>query len=140
MRVLWNVPKGVVTARGHMLLLAEVKEEAFIADVGFGGPTLTVPLRLEPDLEQFTPHEPFRLLKTGEEFILQAGIRQEWKSLYRFNLQQQLLPGYEVSSWYLSNHPDSHFIKGLIAARPTPDRRYALRNNELSVPLFKRTH
>jgi N-hydroxyarylamine O-acetyltransferase len=35
--------------------------------------------------------------------------------------------------WYLSNHPDSHFVNGLIAARPAPDCRYALRNNELAV-------
>jgi N-hydroxyarylamine O-acetyltransferase len=33
----------------------------------------------------------------------------------------------------LSNHPNSHFITGLIGAKTTPDRRYALRNHELAV-------
>lgn len=132
-RVLWNVPEGVITARGHMLLLVEVNEEAFIADVGFGGLTLTTPLRLEVDIEQNTPHEPFRLIRAGEEFILQAKVREVWKPLYRFSLQEQFLPDYEVTSWYLSNHPNSHFVTGLIAARSTLDRRYALRNNELAV-------
>ena len=40
---------------------------------------------------------------------------------------------YEVSSWYLSNHPESHFVTGLIAARPFPGGRYNLRNNQFSV-------
>ena len=46
---------------------------------------------------------------------------------------EQQLADYEVTNWYLSNHPDSHFVNGLIAARAAPDRRYALRNNELAV-------
>lgn len=132
-RVLWNLPEGVIPARGHMLLLVEVEGEACIADVGFGGNTLTAPLRLVPDMEQSTPHEPYRLVKAADEYILEAKVREVWKPLYRFSLQEQFLSDYEVSSWYLSNHPDSHFVTGLIAARSTPDRRYALRGNELAV-------
>ena len=44
-----------------------------------------------------------------------------------------MLPDYELASWYLSNHPESHFVRTLIAARTQPQRRYALRNNELAV-------
>jgi N-hydroxyarylamine O-acetyltransferase len=132
-RVLWNVPEGVITARTHMLLLVEINGESFIADVGFGGLTLTAPLRLEVDHEQATPHESFRLVKVGEEFLLQAQIRHVWKPLYHFSLQEQLLPDYELASWYLSNHPTSLFINGLIAARSTVTCRYALRNNEFAV-------
>lgn len=131
-RVLWNAPEGAITARSHMLLRVDLNERPYIADVGFGGQTLTGPLRLDPDTEQATPHEPFRLLRAGEEFVMQAKIGGTWKPLYRFDLQEQYLPDYEVSNWRLSNHPDSHFVKGLIAARPAPDRRYALRNNELT--------
>jgi N-hydroxyarylamine O-acetyltransferase len=43
------------------------------------------------------------------------------------------LPDYEVSNWYVSTHPDSIFVTGLMAARPATDCRYALRNNELAV-------
>src|SRR5258706_13268600 len=67
-RVLWNVPAGVITSRSHMLLRVDIGEEPYIADVGFGGQVLTGPLRLEPDTEQATPHEPFRLLRAGEGF------------------------------------------------------------------------
>jgi len=33
----------------------------------------------------------------------------------------------------LSNHPQSHFVRRLIAARTEPGRRYALLDNELAV-------
>jgi N-hydroxyarylamine O-acetyltransferase len=126
-----------------MLLLIDLEAGPYIADVGFGGLTLTGPLRLQPGTEQATPHEPFRLIPLspgfgapglmGEEFVLQALIGEAWRPLYRFGLQEQLLPDYEVTNWYLSNHPESQFVTTLMAARPEPDRRYALRNNQLAV-------
>jgi N-hydroxyarylamine O-acetyltransferase len=60
-------------------------------------------------------------------------IRGEWRTLYRFDLQEQVLPDYEVTNWYLSNHPESHFVRRLIAARTEPGRRNALLDNELAV-------
>ncbi len=48
--------------RSHMLLKVEVGGEPYLVDVGFGGQTPTGPLRFTPDLEQVTPHEPFRLV------------------------------------------------------------------------------
>jgi N-hydroxyarylamine O-acetyltransferase len=132
-RVRWNVPDEVVTARGHMLLRVDLDEQIYLADVGFGGLTLTAPLRLVPDIEQPTPHEPFRVIAAGDAYLMQARIDQSWRPLYRFDLQEQQLPDYEVTNWYLSNHPNSHFVTGLMVARPDVDRRYALRNNQLSI-------
>jgi N-hydroxyarylamine O-acetyltransferase len=132
-RVLSNRPDDAPPARTHMLLQLACDGMRFIADVGFGGVTPTAPLRFEPGIEQATPHEPFRLLESGAEFTLQARIAGGWKSLYRFDLQPQLLVDHEVINWYLSNHPASRFVNNLIAARPARDRRYALLNNELNV-------
>jgi N-hydroxyarylamine O-acetyltransferase len=132
-RVLYNAAEGAAPARSHMLLRIDLGDQPYIADVGFGGLTLTAPLRLEADTEQSTPHEPFRLIRVGEEFVQQAKVQEGWKTLYRFALHEQLLADYEVSNWYLSNHPESIFVTGLVAARPDPDRRYTLRNNELVV-------
>lgn len=131
-RVLWNVLEGAVMPRSHMLLLVDIGGAPYIADAGFGGLTLTAPLRLEADIEQRTPHEPFRLTRSGDGYVMQAKFGGTWSSLYRFDLQPQFLADYEVTNWYLSNHPASHFVTGLIAARPDSDRRYALRNTELA--------
>jgi len=134
-RVLLDVdgPADAITPRTHMLLRVDLDGKTYIADVGFGGMTLTGPLKLELDIEQTTPHEPYRLIRVDEDFVLQVRIRDAWKSLYGFDLQKQALSDYEVRNWYVSTHPDSLFVTGLIAARPAPDRRYALRNNELRV-------
>lgn len=127
-RVRWNVAAHVVTARSHMLLLVKLGRDDYIADVGFGGLTLTTPLRLETAIEQATPHEPHRLMRLGEGLALEAKVAGEWQRLYTFELHEQQLPDYEVSNWYLANHPQSQFVTGVIAARAAPDRRHALRN------------
>jgi N-hydroxyarylamine O-acetyltransferase len=131
-RVVWNMPADAILPRTHMLVRVDVDGQPYIGDVGFGGLTLTAPLLLEAGIEQFTPHESFRLLRDGEEFIMQANLAGAWKPLYRFALQEQLLPDYEMANWYVSRHPKSRFVNGLIVARPAADKRYALANNEFS--------
>jgi N-hydroxyarylamine O-acetyltransferase len=137
-RVLWNVPDGTVRPRSHMLLLIDLPEGRYVADVGFGGLTLTGPLRLQAGIEQQTPHEPFRLIADGETYVMQALVDGMWRSLYTFDLQEQLLTDYEVVSWYLCNNPTSHFITGLVAARPDRGCRYALRGIEFAVHMLSR--
>jgi N-hydroxyarylamine O-acetyltransferase len=132
-RVRWNVPENVTTPRSHMLLLVTADGRRYIADVGFGGLTLTAPLRLEPDVEQPTPHEPHRIVMSGDKYALQAKIAGEWQAMYLFDLAPQELADYEVSNWYLCNHPQSQFVKGLICARAAGDRRHALRNTRYAV-------
>ena len=132
-RVLWNRPEGVVSPRTHMLLLINLDGERFITDVGFGGLTLTGPLKLITGEKQATPHEYFRLMEDRQEYVLEANVQNEWKAMFCFSLQEQLLPDYEATSWYLCNHPQSHFIKTLRAARSAPGYRYALNNNEFAV-------
>ncbi|MDB6043436.1 MAG: nat [Gammaproteobacteria bacterium] len=132
-RVMYGAPEGVIRPRTHMLLRIDLAEVAYVADVGFGGLTLTTPLRLIPDIEQTTAHETFRLLKSDGDFVLQAHVQNTWKPLYSFDLQPQYLPDYELSNWYLANHPESPFVNDLMAARVAPDRRYGLFNNKLSI-------
>jgi N-hydroxyarylamine O-acetyltransferase len=132
-RVLWKRAPGEPSPRTHMLLLVDLNDRAYIADVGFGGLTLTAPLRLDPDVEQRTPHETFRLVKSGGQFTLEARIRSDWRALYRFDLQEQMDADYEVANWYASTHPQSPFVTGLVAARHDPLRRYTLRDNELAI-------
>lgn len=133
-RVLWNAAvAGAVPPRTHMLLRVDLDGQPWLADAGFGVMTPTGPLRLKADGEQATPHEPFRLLADRDEFVMQAKIREEWRSLYRFGLEEQLLPDYELANWYVSTHPESRFVNGLMVARPAPGRRTTLLNNEFMV-------
>ena len=143
-RVMWNMPAGVTMPRSHMVLRVSVEGQAVIVDAGFGGLTLTGPLRLpvsrnglapflEADVEQDTPHERCRIVRADDSFVVEARVREEWKALYRFDLQRQAIADYEVTSWYLSTSPKSHFLTTLVAARVKADRRLALRNTDFAV-------
>jgi N-hydroxyarylamine O-acetyltransferase len=132
-RVLWNQPPDAVPARGHMLLRLELEEGTYLADAGFGVLTLTAPLRLDLDQPQPTPHEPFRLTRgSGGDLRMQALVRGEWRTLYRFELSQVFPSDYAVTNYFLSTHPRSHFRTGLIAARATAGRRLTLADRRLT--------
>lgn len=129
-RVLWGSPSGHVGPRSHMVLEVRIDGQAYLADVGWGGTTMTAPLRLETGIEQATPHEPFRLVAwqgRHDEYALDV-LLAEWTPLHRFRLDEQLLPDYEVSSHWLCTHPSSFFTRELTVARPYPGGRFALRN------------
>ena len=132
-RVLWGSPIEAVTPRSHMLLLVDVAGERRLIDVGFGGMTLNTTLRLELDTVQDTPLEPFRLVDVAGDYAMQALVGDEWRTLYRFDLTRQFPVDYEAPNWYLSTWPGSHFVTGLMAARATEDRRYALAGTRLTV-------
>jgi N-hydroxyarylamine O-acetyltransferase len=132
-RVLWNQPEDRLNPRTHMLLQVPVDGRAWIVDVGFGGLTLTGALALQVDDEQPTPHEPFRLVLRDGDWFMQALLRGEWKTLYRFDLLQHDVQDYEIPNYYLATHPRSHFVTGLMAARAAPDRRFALANRSFAV-------
>ncbi len=131
-RVLWNQPDDAMTTRSHMLLAVDL-ERRYIVDVGFGGQVMTAPLALETDVEQTTPHESFRIVAAGSYFRVQTQIERTWSTLYRFDLDPQFVGDYEVSSYYLSTNPTSHFVTGLIAARAMPGKRFALRNTRFAI-------
>jgi N-hydroxyarylamine O-acetyltransferase len=132
-RVVWQAGDHERRARTHMLLLVQLGEGGYVCDVGFGGLTLTAPLRLEPDVEQPTPHEPFRVRRDVREYSVEARVGAEWRALYRFDMQEQRHVDIEVLNYYVSTHPDSPFLTNLMAARPTADGRFALRDNVFSV-------
>jgi N-hydroxyarylamine O-acetyltransferase len=132
-RVLWGQPEDATTARTHMLLRVDLKDQTWLADVGFGGQTPTGPLELVSGIEQSTPHEPFRLIRRDDsDWRMQAQIDGTWMTLYRFDLQPQFPADYRVSNYWTSTNPDSHFVTGVSAARAPAGRRLTLRNRQFA--------
>lgn len=132
-RVRWLAPEEVDTARSHMLIRVELPEGPHIADVGFGGLTMTGPIRFETGIEQQTPHEPRRLLPHDDGFELQAKIAGDWMPIYRFTLEPHRHTDYEVASWYTSTHPSSIFVQFLIAGRPQEGKWLSLLNRDFKI-------
>ena len=132
-RVLWTQPEDAITAQTHMLLRVEMAGESWLVDVGFGGQTLVGALWLQPDIEQATQLEPFRLVQVEGDWRMQAMVRGQWLSLYRFDPRPVPLIDYVVANYYVSTHPDSKFVNHLNVARTLSDSRLSLRNREFTV-------
>lgn len=133
-RVLYSTPPGGGRhPRNHMLMKVETPDGPHIADVGFGGLTLTGPLKLEAGVIQQTPHERVRLTRAGNDWVLEAEAGAAWRQMYQFGLEEHIAPDYEVANYYMSTHPRSPFVVRLVAARPQPGRRLALANTSLSI-------
>jgi arylamine N-acetyltransferase len=107
--------------------------ERFLVDVGFGGQTLSSPIRLIPGLVQQTRHEPYRIVDHGDHLVLEAHVREQWLPLYMFTTIPRPRIDLQVGSWYVSTHPASTFVTGLSVALVTDDARYNLRGRNLSI-------
>ncbi|CAN0625020.1 Arylamine N-acetyltransferase [Burkholderia multivorans] len=134
-RVRWQRPADTATAQTHMLLRIDVDGEAWIADVGFGGATLTAPLRSTPAVRQTTPHGVFRLVETElpDEIVCEFETANGWQPVYRFSGKPVEWVDYDAANWFTSTFPDSRFLHDLIACRVLPDGRATLVNTVLTV-------
>jgi len=136
-RVRWGLPADAPPRpRSHMALLVTLAEGPYVADVGFGGITMSGPLALAAGEPQATPHERFRLSDApGGAYDLDAEVGpDEWRTLYRFDLVTHIKADYEPLNWFTAAHPSSPFPKMLMAARAAPHRRrLALANTRFTV-------
>ncbi|MFO7287996.1 MAG: arylamine N-acetyltransferase [Gammaproteobacteria bacterium] len=132
-RVLWERDPSALPPRTHMLLTVDVEGSTYVADVGFGGLTLTAPLRLVVDEEQDTPHETYRIRRQGTGFVIEARLGGTWRALYWFDETPYHEIDFEVLNHFVATHPGSPFRSMLYCARALPERRLALRNGRFTV-------
>ncbi|OBI86141.1 arylamine N-acetyltransferase family protein [Mycobacterium asiaticum] len=135
-RVVWmQPPDAPLPAQTHTVLAVTFPGCAgpYLVDVGFGGQTPTSPLRLQTGGVQQTTHEPYRLEDRGDGLVLQAQVRGEWQALYEFSTQTRPQIDLTVGSWYVSTHPASHFVTGLMVAAVTEDARVNLSGRTLAI-------
>jgi N-hydroxyarylamine O-acetyltransferase len=129
-RVLYGQPAGVSTPRTHMLLRVKVDGQAWLADVGFGGASLSAPLAFAERGEQQTLLEPARLVPIdATEWKLETYNGSEWADVYRFDDKPAQWCDYEVANWYTSASPQSFFRDNLIACIAHEGRRAVLFND-----------
>ncbi|KQN78149.1 arylamine N-acetyltransferase [Devosia sp. Leaf64] len=132
-RVIWTNPDAISAPPSHMALVVDIKGQNYIADVGFGGLTLTTPLRLRADTEQSSPHETFRLTGGAPEWTLEVKIGEEWRGVYVFTTEKVD----EVDLWDLnrdlSSNPNSPFTQELRVALAPSGRRLKLHNDRLTI-------
>jgi N-hydroxyarylamine O-acetyltransferase len=130
-RVRFNATR--VLPRTHMLLKVEVEGGSMLADVGFGGEGLLLPIPLVPGeiVQRFS--WTYRLTREGDMWVLQSSRGDGWLDLYAFTEEPQFGVDFEMANYFVSTHPKSIFVQLLLAQLPTPEARYVLRNREFSV-------
>ncbi len=132
-RVVWTNPDGINAPPSHLLLRVEVNGQAYIADVGFGGLTLSTPLRLRADVEQTTPHESFRLVGGEPDWTLEVRIGDEWKPVYVFTLDEASKDDIAAINERLSSDPASPFTHELRVALVREVARLKLHNDRFTL-------
>lgn len=132
-RVVWTNPAGRDQPPSHLLLLVEINGQNYIADVGFGGLTLTTPLRLRAGVEQQTPHEMFRVTGGDPDWILEVRIGEEWRPLYVFTLDEVSEADIAPINQALATDPTSPFTSELRVALSPSGRRLKLHNASFTI-------
>jgi N-hydroxyarylamine O-acetyltransferase len=119
--------RSIVAPRTHMLLIVTLKEGKYLADVGFGGDGLLLPVPIDG-----TEHTQFlwkyRIVEEGPVMVLQIFRQRGWKDLYAFVPQSREPIDFVVANWFTSTHPESRFVQTLTVQQPTPEARFILRN------------
>ncbi|HEY0675483.1 MAG TPA: arylamine N-acetyltransferase [Immundisolibacter sp.] len=128
-RVVWRTQR--VLPRTHMLLRVEADGRPWLADVGFGGMGPLLPLSLEAGVAQPQFVWRYRLTQQDDTWRLQTGA-QTWDDLYEFTLHAQTPADYDMANYYVSTHPESRFVQGLVAHRLAPERRLILIGDQLT--------
>ncbi|ADG17688.1 N-hydroxyarylamine O-acetyltransferase [Paraburkholderia atlantica] len=133
-RVVWGREPGTISPRTHMVLRVDLDGDEWIADVGFGGVTLTAPLRLTAGLAQPIPLGTFRLADAGHDTLYLEVLApdESWSRVYHVDLRAVEWVDYEISNWYTSTSPDSKFVNNLLACRVLPELRVALLNDQFN--------
>lgn len=110
--------------RTHRITLVTLGDDGWIADVGFGGKTLPIPIQLLSGAVQTTAYGCYQLtLKDGLWYLTYQDSEnsQDALTLYCFDLEPQYDADYEMGNHYVATWPDSYFRHGLTLSVYQPE-------------------
>lgn len=125
-----------INPKTHIFLIATLNDKKYIVDAGFGGPGLFTPMPFELNRVDKQDNGNFKLeadLEFG--FILKKETQEPgvWQNVFAFNEDPVYSADLEMSNFYTSKVPHSHFRHNLIAALFTEQGRYTLLNRKFSI-------
>lgn len=109
----------------HMALLVNL-EERWLADVGFGD-SFVEPLRPDVRTEQAQGGRAYRIDEDGDRLrLMQRKAGGGWEPEYRFGLEPHVFADYAGMCHFHQTSPESHFTRGRLCSRLTPEGRLTL--------------
>ena len=132
-RVLWGRAQAGAAEPTHMVLTVDIGGASYLADVGFGGLTLTAPLKLRTGVEQETPGGRFRLGGEGEDLLLEIERGpDDWRPVYSFARAETDEAGFVALNERLGADPDWFFHHHLLVELSPRSGRRMLVDNRLT--------
>jgi len=118
--------------RTHMCLCVRIGSVRWIADVGFGGEGLLMPLPMNGETVQQYLWK-YRLAQEPDGVWVLQSAGNGWNDLYAFTLEPQHDVDFMMANYYVSTYPQSPFVRTLTVQLPSADCRQILRNRELVI-------
>jgi len=117
----------------HLTLLVQFKEP-WLADVGFGD-SFTEPKRLKMSYPQTDHGKDYRFTRKDGWILLSRRTKGShlWEPQYKFNLTPRKLEDFIPRCRWQQTSPSSHFRKGRVCTRLTPNGRLTLADTKFSV-------
>lgn len=111
-RVVWGLDAPQASPQTHMLLIVTLEGRRYIADVGFGGVSLTAPLRLEEGVQR-----EFLLERTdADQWLLSLGGPESKRLMYVFSERPCEQADILVASHFVATWEGSLFRHNLMMA------------------------
>lgn len=129
--------------RNHLAYLVKMDGETYLTDVGFGGLTTRVPLNIYDSSNINDKDGDVRIITTRiNEFMIQRLTEEGWANQYSFEKIPISEEDIDISNYYMSTNPRSHFYKDKFIGKFTENGRIGLFNNLFSrrkgIKLFER--
>lgn len=120
-RVRIGLSRETAVRRTHVFVCVELDGAKWIVDAGFGGYSLTAPIRWELDEPQATPHETRRIIFEEGRYFHQALVGDIWQDLCEFTGEEMPLIDQELANWWTSTNPTSKFKTSLTVGMAVED-------------------
>ncbi len=134
-RVVWMSTSEELPAQTHEALSVTVPgvDGPWLVDVGFGGPTLSSPIRLEVGPVQQTRHEPYRCVSTVTSFCSRPRSAASGNPFTRSTRACAHRSTGKSEVGMCQRIPIRIFVTGLMVALVTDDARWNMRGRNLAI-------
>ncbi|RYY76824.1 MAG: arylamine N-acetyltransferase [Gammaproteobacteria bacterium] len=117
----------------HMVIIATIKGEQYLCDLGFGSYGIRAPIPLNKINQTIQQDDDFYKLfcEDGKNYIVQALVDSEWINQFGFDLYPHELLDFMPANYYNSKNPDAIFVKQLLIVKYNPLGRKILSGTRL---------
>jgi N-hydroxyarylamine O-acetyltransferase len=127
------MPSRPETLRTHMFLSLHIGDAHVVVDPGFGGHGPIVPVPLAEGLDASDGADLHRLVRRGDEWVLEARIDGTMTALWISTLEPRQPEDFLAGNQYVSSSPASPFVNRLMLRAVTPRGRTSVLNRTVTV-------